>query len=107
MVYSKQQLLPDIVRGSSASSYQYADGVGSLLHQHPLTANMEYSYGTAGFRYDASLLDGVMVRVGIVAALLGGQIGVMITASHNDEVCSLHVILLSCCLRLMPELLRF
>ncbi|SCW01489.1 LAFE_0E00760g1_1 [Lachancea fermentati] len=48
----------------------------------------KYSYGTAGFRYKADVLDTVMFTTGILAALrsiyLGGQtIGVMITASHN------------------------
>jgi len=47
-----------------------------------------YKYGTAGFRSDASILDPVMFRVGVAAALRsreqGGQcVGVMITASHN------------------------
>ncbi|TVY82654.1 Phosphoacetylglucosamine mutase [Lachnellula suecica] len=47
-----------------------------------------FQYGTAGFRMKADLLDSVVFRVGLVAALrsrkLGGQtIGVMITASHN------------------------
>ncbi|EED95883.1 hypothetical protein THAPSDRAFT_260958, partial [Thalassiosira pseudonana CCMP1335] len=49
-----------------------------------------YSYGTAGFRYEASLLPCVFVRMGIFSALrsasLGGEeVGVMITASHNPE----------------------
>lgn len=47
-----------------------------------------FQYGTAGFRMKANLLDSVVFRVGLVAALrsrkLDGQtIGVMITASHN------------------------
>ncbi|RFU27432.1 hypothetical protein B7463_g8902, partial [Scytalidium lignicola] len=47
-----------------------------------------FQYGTAGFRMKANLLDSVVFRVGLVAALrsrkLDSQtIGVMITASHN------------------------
>lgn len=46
------------------------------------------SYGTSGFRADASLLDSTMFRVGILAALRSlktkSVIGVMITASHNQ-----------------------
>ncbi|KAL8733787.1 MAG: hypothetical protein Q9181_003456 [Wetmoreana brouardii] len=47
-----------------------------------------FQYGTAGFRMKANLLDSVVFRVGLLAALrsrkLNGQtIGVMITASHN------------------------
>ncbi|KAM0136037.1 hypothetical protein ACHAP3_004656 [Botrytis cinerea] len=57
-------------------------------NKHPKPADRVFQYGTAGFRMKASLLDSVVFRVGLVAALrsrkLGGQtIGVMITASHN------------------------
>ncbi|XP_058778137.1 phosphoacetylglucosamine mutase [Vicia villosa] len=45
------------------------------------------SYGTAGFREDASILSSTVYRVGILAALRSlktqSVIGVMITASHN------------------------
>ena len=48
-----------------------------------------FAYGTAGFRYDATLLDGIMVRVGMLAAhrsfVTKQHVGVMVTASHNDE----------------------
>jgi phosphoacetylglucosamine mutase len=66
-----------------------------LLEKYPLPtenggAPMKFQYGTAGFRYDASLLDSIMVRVGILVAVrsfsLDNQaVGVMVTASHNDE----------------------
>lgn len=67
--------------------------VRRLLQKYPLPLlngkPMSFSYGTAGFRYDASLLDSIMVRVGILAAVrsssLQQQVGVMVTASHNDE----------------------
>jgi hypothetical protein len=57
-------------------------------NKHPKPVDRVFQYGTAGFRMKASLLDSVVFRVGLVAALrsrkLGGQtIGVMITASHN------------------------
>lgn len=56
--------------------------------QHPKPQDRVFQYGTAGFRMKASLLDSVVFRVGLLAAMrsrkLGGQtIGVMITASHN------------------------
>jgi phosphoacetylglucosamine mutase len=56
--------------------------------KHPKPEGRTFQYGTAGFRMKSSLLDSVVFRVGLVAALrsrkLGGQaIGVMITASHN------------------------
>lgn len=48
---------------------------------------MKLSYGTAGFREDASILSSTVYRVGILAALRSlktqSVIGVMITASHN------------------------
>ncbi|EJS44082.1 pcm1p [Saccharomyces arboricola H-6] len=52
------------------------------------TKNVQYSYGTAGFRTVAKDLDTVMFTTGILAVLrslkLQGQyVGVMITASHN------------------------
>jgi phosphoacetylglucosamine mutase len=64
------------------------DSILAASKKHPKPAGREFQYGTAGFRMKASLLDSVVFRVGLVAALrsrkLGGQtIGVMITASHN------------------------
>ncbi|GAA5973166.1 hypothetical protein JCM11641_006301 [Rhodosporidiobolus odoratus] len=61
---------------------------GSIAHPKP--ASLIYSYGTAGFRADAEILDSVFYRVGLLAVLrskkLGGKsIGVMVTASHNPE----------------------
>ncbi|EAQ92792.1 hypothetical protein CHGG_01027 [Chaetomium globosum CBS 148.51] len=54
----------------------------------PLEKGKFYTYGTAGFRMKADLLEGISFRVGLLASLrsrkLNGQaIGVMITASHN------------------------
>ncbi len=51
-------------------------------------ADRTFQYGTAGFRMKASILDSVVFRVALLAALrsrkLNGQIiGIMITASHN------------------------
>lgn len=56
--------------------------------KHPKPVDRVFQYGTAGFRMKANLLDSVVYRVGLVAALrsrkLNGQaVGVMITASHN------------------------
>ena len=60
----------------------------AVSSKHPKPVDRVFQYGTAGFRMKASLLDSVVFRVGLIAALrsrkLGGQtIGVMITASHN------------------------
>ncbi|GJX58357.1 phosphoacetylglucosamine mutase [Tanacetum coccineum] len=49
---------------------------------------IKVSYGTAGFRADASILKSTVFRIGILAALRslktgGDVIGLMITASHN------------------------
>ena len=71
------------------------DKVVELIDANPLPKDpktnetIRFAYGTAGFRYDAKLLESVMVRVGIFAATrsqcLGEPVGVMVTASHNDE----------------------
>ncbi|KAG0236001.1 Phosphoacetylglucosamine Mutase [Actinomortierella wolfii] len=57
----------------------------SDLHPKP---ERNFTYGTAGFRMKADLLDSVIFRVGITAVLRskkldGKVIGCMITASHN------------------------
>ncbi|RKO98819.1 hypothetical protein CXG81DRAFT_15406 [Caulochytrium protostelioides] len=49
-----------------------------------------YTYGTAGFRTLAEVLDSVLFRMGLLAvlrskALHGQWVGVMVTASHNEE----------------------
>ncbi|KNC54363.1 phosphoacetylglucosamine mutase [Thecamonas trahens ATCC 50062] len=58
------------------------------IASYPKPDSVVYSYGTAGFRMAADLLDSVMFKVGILAAIrskaLGGAcVGVMVTASHN------------------------
>ena len=59
----------------------------ALAAQHPRAAGFSYKYGTAGFREEASVLDSVCVRMGMLAwlrALQTGQaVGLMVTASHN------------------------
>ncbi|KVH89737.1 Alpha-D-phosphohexomutase, alpha/beta/alpha domain I [Cynara cardunculus var. scolymus] len=54
----------------------------------PPPKGTKLSYGTAGFRADASILQSTVFRIGILAALRslktgGSVIGLMITASHN------------------------
>nr|XP_043613787.1 phosphoacetylglucosamine mutase isoform X1 [Erigeron canadensis] len=54
----------------------------------PPPKGTKLSYGTAGFRADASILSSTIFRIGILAALRslktdGSVIGLMITASHN------------------------
>ena len=48
---------------------------------------VKFSYGTSGFRAEASILESTVYRVGILAALRSiktqAVIGLMITASHN------------------------
>ncbi|KAI9831567.1 MAG: hypothetical protein M1819_004798 [Sarea resinae] len=65
-----------------------AESIIQASAKHPKPEDRVFQYGTAGFRMKANLLDSVVFRVGLLAALrsrkLGGQtIGVMITASHN------------------------
>lgn len=65
--------------------------IASLLKSSelfPIPEGVKLSYGTAGFRGDAKLLDSTVYRVGILSALrslkLGSAtVGLMITASHN------------------------
>lgn len=49
---------------------------------------MRFSYGTAGFRADALILESTVFRAGILAALRSlktrAMIGLVITASHNE-----------------------
>ncbi|CAE8624808.1 unnamed protein product [Polarella glacialis] len=66
-----------------------AAALGSANYPRPEAAP-EIGYGTAGFRTAADVLDNVMYRMGILAALRskaldGKSVGVMITASHNPE----------------------
>ncbi|EKX43153.1 hypothetical protein GUITHDRAFT_163942 [Guillardia theta CCMP2712] len=53
----------------------------------PALSGKTITYGTAGFRANADMLECVMFRVGVVAALRSLQthkmVGVMVTASHN------------------------
>ncbi len=84
----------------AASIKKYAD-------LYPKPKNIQFHYGTAGFRTlyvneradrgrlinshnRGSILDSVLFRVGVIAGLRskkldGKTIGVMITASHNPE----------------------
>ncbi|MCJ1318488.1 Phosphoacetylglucosamine Mutase [Xylographa vitiligo] len=64
------------------------DDILTVSAKFPKPAENTFQYGTAGFRMKATLLDSVVFRVGLLAALRsrfknGQIIGVMITASHN------------------------
>jgi phosphoacetylglucosamine mutase len=78
------QLLPEILQPEPSD-----DEVLRLVEKYPHENDSKVDYGTAGFRYDAKVLPAVMVRVGLAATLRSLQqqapIGVMVTASHNDE----------------------
>jgi phosphoacetylglucosamine mutase len=78
---------------------QFYESIVLGSKKHPKSPDVTYTYGTAGFRTtypyfvlmltcSANVLDPVMYRAGLLAALRskakGSQvIGVMITASHN------------------------
>lgn len=59
------------------------------LIKFPIVHTSHMSYGTAGFRCDASLLQSTCHRMGMLATLRARQtekiVGLMITASHNME----------------------
>ncbi|RIA97941.1 hypothetical protein C1645_751212 [Glomus cerebriforme] len=66
------------------------DQIKAAAVYHPKPQNIKYTYGTAGFRMKADLLDSVIFRVGILGVLRSKKldsktIGIMITASHNPE----------------------
>ncbi|KAJ4959399.1 hypothetical protein NE237_026510 [Protea cynaroides] len=58
------------------------------VSRFPRPQGVKLSYGTAGFRADASILSSTVFRVGILSALRSlktqSVIGLMITASHNQ-----------------------
>eukprot|EP00842_Homolaphlyctis_polyrhiza_P004413 jgi/Hompol1/4973/HPOL_002310-RA len=65
------------------------DTLAAASAKHP-RPDHQFTYGTAGFRMRAELLDSVVFRVGLLAVLrskshAGKTVGVMITASHNPE----------------------
>jgi phosphoacetylglucosamine mutase len=75
-----------------SSSPSLENVLSLILKDQPLSdALPHYDYGTAGFRFQASVMDGLMVRVGLLSVLLlletssDEDMGIMITASHNDE----------------------
>ena len=83
-----------------SASTPNAEAAMKLVARVPLSNGLPfYNYGTAGFRFKAEFMDGLMVRVGILSMMIllldqkdsdsssGGELstGVMITASHNDE----------------------
>lgn len=62
----------------------------TTIEKFPRKTNIFIQYGTAGFRTKADLLDHVVFRMGLLAALRSrakgsAAIGIMITASHNPE----------------------
>lgn len=61
--------------------------VKAALSAHQKPTSFSPSYGTAGFRANAKLLDSTVMRCGVVTALRsmskGKACGLMLTASHN------------------------
>jgi phosphoacetylglucosamine mutase len=84
----QQQLRPTLIEASAKNddtSKEYLATIRRLLNEYPI-GNTYFPYGTAGFRYHHALLPPIMIRVGIAARLLNyTTLGVMVTASHNDE----------------------
>jgi len=61
--------------------------LAALIDAHPKPSSLsEYSYGTAGFRYEASLLPCVFVRMGIFAALRSASLG-GVSLRQNECAC--------------------
>jgi len=78
---------PQIHQGSQLNPSK----LKQLLTDNPIPSTaFQYEYGTAGFRYHHSILNPIMVRMGILSCLYsasinGEGVGVMVTASHNPE----------------------
>lgn len=64
-------------------------GLIAASARHSKAPEFKPSYGTAGFRAAASLLDSTLFRCGLLAGLRAQQcaaaVGLMVTASHNPE----------------------
>ncbi|CAG8702110.1 11200_t:CDS:10, partial [Gigaspora rosea] len=66
------------------------DKIKKASAKYPKLKEINYTYGTAGFRMKAEYLESVIFRVGILGGLRSKKlnskvIGIMITASHNPE----------------------
>ena len=63
--------------------------LAKLFHTYPVPIGYSPKYGTSGFRTDAKLLDGVVMRAAVLMVLRSKQVekhcGIMVTASHNPE----------------------
>jgi phosphoacetylglucosamine mutase len=61
----------------------------SLFEKYNKPSDFLPQYGTAGFRYEASMMDSIVFRCGVLmaakACLSKRACGIMITASHNPE----------------------
>ncbi len=64
--------------------------INTASQAHPKPADQTFTYGTAGLRTRADILDSTCFRVGLLVRcvpkkLKGKTIGLMVTASHNPE----------------------
>ncbi|KAJ0243760.1 Phosphoacetylglucosamine mutase [Hirschfeldia incana] len=84
-------MLPLFLHSVSLTIAMDETQIASILKSselYPLPQSLKLSYGTAGFRADASLLESTVFRVGILSSLRSlklnsSTVGLMITASHN------------------------
>ncbi|OXB36968.1 hypothetical protein LQV05_005024 [Cryptococcus neoformans] len=66
------------------------EAIAKAAGKYPKPEDVNYTYGTAGFRTLATKLPSVVLRVALLAVLRskrleGATVGVMVTASHNPE----------------------
>lgn len=65
------------------------ENLQELFYKYPIPTEYTPTYGTSGFRTDAKMLDGVVLRAAMMMVLrskqIGGHCGIMVTASHNPE----------------------
>jgi hypothetical protein len=80
---------PAALAETRATPAMDAAAVAAASARHPKPVGYTPSYGTAGFRDAASLLDSTVFRCGLLIAAralaTGAACGVMITASHNVD----------------------
>mmetsp|Transcript_2428 Transcript_2428/g.3493 ORF Transcript_2428/g.3493 Transcript_2428/m.3493 type:complete len:559 (-) Transcript_2428:130-1806(-) len=77
-------------RKSLVSALRGGSDADLIAREIKRAEGVRYRYGTAGFRAKYEILDSVMLRMGMLAALRarlhpGKAIGIMVTASHNKE----------------------
>ena len=89
-IFVKSRKLKNTVRNGRLSMHKLQTHTHIKKHTQIKLVHFKYRYGTSGFRGNYDTLSSVMVRMGLLATLRsfckgGKAVGIMITASHNEE----------------------